>query len=72
MILRFFAFYYDGSKYNKPMKDFLNKYMSKNRNLECQSEEELKNLFEKTTRFVNQTLVRKAFRPFWRLECFCP
>ncbi len=64
MILRFFAFYYDGSSYNKPMKDFLNKYMSKNRNLECQSEEELKNLFEKTTRFVNQNLGRKAFRPF--------
>jgi len=63
MILRFFAFYYNGDTYERPMKDFLNKYMSENRNLERQSKEQLKNLFGETTTFLKKYLGKKAFRP---------
>jgi hypothetical protein len=45
LILRFFALYYNGNKYAKPMKKFLNAYMGKNRHLKHQSREGLSNLF---------------------------
>ena len=63
MILRFFAFYYYGSEYAKPMKNFLNEYMSRNRNLECQSKHELKKVFGETTSFLKEYAGNKAFRP---------
>lgn len=63
MILRFFAFYYSGDEYSKPMKNFLNKYMGKNRDLECQSEDELKEVFGKTTASLKDLVGKDAFRP---------
>ena len=63
MILRFFAFFYSGDEYSKPMKSFLNKYMGENRNLECQSRDELEGLFCKTVSFLQDCLGNKAFRP---------
>ena len=42
MILRFFAFYYCADSYHSPMKDFLNRYMAKNRSLAHKDEKELK------------------------------
>ena len=49
MILRFFAFYYYAAQYNRPMKDFLNRYMASNRNLERQTEAELQEVFRTTS-----------------------
>jgi len=63
MILRFFAFYYSGDVYKKPMKDFLNKYMSRNRHLTHQSKDELTDIFEKTTSMLRNSVGREAFRP---------
>jgi len=63
MILRFFAFYYYSATYRSPMKDFLNRYMSTNRNLTRQSEAELTNVFEKTTETIVEHIGDRAFRP---------
>ena len=63
MILRFFAFYYYADKYRSPMKDFLNRYMAANRNLDRQAETELRRVFCNTTSALHNTLGRPAFRP---------
>ena len=63
MILRFFAFYYCSHDYNRPMKDFLNRYMASNRNLERQPEAELQEVFRTTTSVLEKALGRRAFRP---------
>lgn len=63
MILRFFAFYYDSTKYKRPMKEFLNRYMAENRGLKKQREKELTTLFEKTTATIEETIGEQAFRP---------
>jgi len=62
LILRFFALYYFGRRYKKPMKEFLNQYMSKNRDLQIHSSEELTALFTKTIGVVNEVLGKTAFR----------
>ena len=63
LILRFFALYYNLDKYEKPMKDFLNKYMSANKNLsKRQSEDELTKLFTTTIKSIHHTLGSKVFR----------
>ena len=63
MILRFFAFYFRFDQYRSPMKDFLNRYMARNRDLGRQSEAELRDVFCKTTSILNRVLGRRAFRP---------
>ena len=63
MILRFFAFYYHGDQYSSPMKAFLNRYMATNRNLERQSEGDLREVFCKTTSVLDDSLGHRAFRP---------
>lgn len=63
LILRFFAFYYYTDEYRKPLKEFLNRYMAKNRHLEPQTEEEMSRVFSMATSFINKVLGRKAFRP---------
>jgi hypothetical protein len=63
MILRFFAFYYNGDSYKKPMKEFLNGYMGANRELKNQSAKDLKELFEGTVKVICEGIGRKAFRP---------
>jgi uncharacterized protein with ParB-like and HNH nuclease domain len=62
LILRFFSLHLDLDYYKKPMKDFLNKRMSANRNLELHTEITLKKLFSKAIIFLNETLGREAFR----------
>ena len=63
MVLRFFAFHYYSHDYNRPMKDFLNRYMASNRNLERQPEAELQEIFRTTISVLEKTLGRRAFRP---------
>jgi uncharacterized protein with ParB-like and HNH nuclease domain len=62
LILRFFSLLLDLDYYKKPMKDFLNKRMSANRNLELHNEATLKRLFSKSITFINETLGKDAFR----------
>jgi hypothetical protein len=48
LILRYFAFYYKGTEYSRPMKTFLNRFINRNRDLQLQSDEQLTKLFENT------------------------
>lgn len=63
MILRFFAFFYHSSAYESPMKIFLNRYMASNRNLEKQSGNDLKKIFQAVTETLVQAVGPRAFRP---------
>jgi len=63
MILRFFAFLYYDPHYRSPMKDFLNRYMATNRNLQKQPEKELREIFNTTTQTILEGIGGKAFRP---------
>jgi len=63
LILRFFALYFDFDNYRRPMKEFLNKYMGKNRNLKHQEKDNLKSIFMPTIDFIAKALGKKAFRP---------
>ena len=63
MILRFFAFFYYADSYRSPMKDFLNRYMAGNRNLERQSAEQLRSTFASATSLISEVIGQRAFRP---------
>jgi len=63
LILRFFAAYYSGNQYSKPMNEFLNKFNIKTRN---PSEDFLQSsylIFAETMGFINEHLGKTAFRP---------
>lgn len=63
LLLRFFALFYNLDNYERPMKEFLNDYMGKNKNISLQGKEELENLFVTTINFISDSLGREAFRP---------
>ena len=63
LILRFFALYFDFDNYKRPMKEFLNEYMGKNRNLNFQDKDTLKSIFIPTIDLIAKALEKKAFRP---------
>ena len=61
-ILRFFALYFDYQNYSPPMRLFLNRFMQVHRNLNTLKKTELKQLFEKVVKFINESLGKSAFR----------
>ena len=63
LILRFLALYFDFAIYKKPMKEFLNIYMGKNRHLKLQSAEELTRVFTDTVELAVRSLGKRAFKP---------
>jgi len=69
LILRFLALYFSPLtqqqklSYKKPMKEFLNLYMGKNKHLRFNSEIEIRQAFEPTIELVYKTLGNKAFKP---------
>ncbi len=64
LILRFLAMYFTKPEnYRGPLKRFLNEYMSKNRRLTMQSEEETRRVFENTMRTIHDHLGTTAFKP---------
>lgn len=63
LILRFLALYFNSDKYERPMKEFLNKYMASNRHLQQQSADQIRELFVGTAETVSKYLGSKAFRP---------
>jgi hypothetical protein len=69
LILRFLALYYQSEDYKPSMKEFLNKFMSKNRHLKDISKEEMSQLFIKTIGVISQGIGNKAFR---RYKTFVP
>lgn len=62
LLLRFFSLFFDLQYYKKPMKDFLNRRMFANKNLELHSEEKLTDVLLKTISFINDALGKEAFR----------
>lgn len=68
IILRFFAMYYAGDQYKKPMKEFLNSFMSANRKLQTHSREELSSIFVRTVETIHDHVGKDAFRPTKRLN----
>ena len=62
LILRFFTFLYDGDNYKKGFKAFMNSFMSRNRNLQLYSADELSIKFTQSLDLIVNTIGKGAFR----------
>lgn len=62
LILRFFALRFWRENYERPMKDFLNRYTAVNCNLQIQDETTLRQTFEQAINVIKEALGQKAFR----------
>lgn len=69
LILRFLAIYFEGINYKPSMKEFLNRYMSKNRHLKHQTKDTLMKAFIPTIETIYKYVGTKAFR---REKAFVP
>ena len=67
LILRFFAFYLNEG-YQRPMREFLNRFSHKNRKLSDEQYRAMFGLFENTVNTVGNALGEKAFRPIKNLN----
>lgn len=63
LILRFFAFYINKENYEKPIKEFLNKFNQKYRNINQKTVEEWGGVFKRTIDFIYDNGGRSVFRP---------
>lgn len=63
LILRFIALYFKSDTYKKPMKEFLNVFMGKNKKLNLYTKEQIEQLFELTINLIYRCLGNKAFKP---------
>ncbi len=68
LILRFFALHFSQDSYTRPMKEFLNTYMGKNRYLKLQSESLLSEIFALTIGTAFSCLGVNAFKPVRNLN----
>lgn len=62
LILRFLSLYFYDEHYSRPMKEFLNTYMGKNRHLKLHSSEQVQQAFTDTIETVKRCLGNQAFR----------
>lgn len=62
LILRFLALRYRHSEYAQPMKEFLNTYMSLNKEFALQSKAELSKVFTQTIGFAHRAFGSRAFK----------
>ena len=62
LILRFFALLYRVDKYQRPMKEFLNKYLSDNKNISESSQNDMRHIFETTIETVYGGIGPRPFR----------
>ena len=63
LILRFFTLLYNRENYKRPMKKFLNDFISWNRHCDKISADELRGIFTETSAVVNNVLGPKSVRP---------
>lgn len=63
LILRYMSLFHDSSTYQKPMKDFLSKFMSKHRNPPDSFIEEEESRFKKTCDLLIKHLGERPFNP---------
>jgi len=62
LILRFFALLFWSNNYERPMKDFLNRYAAANKDFQIQSRDDLQNIFKQTISTASEALGENAFR----------
>jgi Protein of unknown function DUF262 len=62
LILRFFALYYEGEHYQESMKEFLNTFMGRNKDLRRVAAARLRPLFQETCDVIDQSIGARAFR----------
>ncbi len=63
LILRFLSLYFYGESYARPMKEFLNSYVGKNKHLQMNDAEEIEHAFTSTIDTVFECLGARAFKP---------
>jgi hypothetical protein len=63
LILRFLALYFFASEYHRPMKDFLNRFMAKNRRLKLHTKDKIETVFKRSIHLVKDCLGKSAFKP---------
>lgn len=63
LILRFIALFYEREKYRKPMLEFLNRFMGRNRDLDVHRGEDIHSIFNKTVDIIHDCIGKDAFRP---------
>lgn len=63
LILRFYALLYHHEQYERPMKNFLNRYMAANKDLKRNPEIELTDIFSKTVAVLRDEIGENALRP---------
>lgn len=63
LILRFLALYFDLDRYGRSMKEFLNKFMGRNRHIDSLSRERINKAFVDTIDVIHKALGEQAFRP---------
>jgi Protein of unknown function DUF262 len=68
LILRFLAFYFEGEGYEKPVNEFLNKFVSRHRNPPEKFLKECKERFSSMINTVFDVFGEKAFRPVGSLN----
>jgi hypothetical protein len=62
LILRFFALFYASQAYSKPMKEFLTRFLQRNKHLQEHDAHELRQRFTTTTKVVHDGLGERAFK----------
>lgn len=62
LILRFFALFFERGEYTKPLKGFMNMFMSKNRNFQKYNMDVMEEIFVKTINVFAETIEGKSFR----------
>lgn len=68
LILRFLSLFFYGEHYSRPMKEFLNIYMGKNRHLNLNTAPQIEDIFVNTVQVIDEFLGPKAFRPIRALN----
>jgi hypothetical protein len=63
LILRFLALHFYSELYRRPMKEFLNQYMGRNRDLQVQDGPTITTLFTNTVSTAFSALGDRAFKP---------
>ena len=63
LILRFLAFFYERERYERPMREFLNAFTRRHRNIDKPEGARYKKLFLDTVEVACDTLGKRAFRP---------
>jgi len=63
LILRFYALYFHLKSYERPIKEFLNRFMGANRHMKLFSEEILRKTFVPPIEMISFSLGSQAFRP---------